>query len=197
MSRIEQVEKEQLLLDLYYYKKQFDYKQELLEEIENEFLKEIDNLLEKDEYLKNKFYNNENKINSLIERKNNNQTYNYNEDFSDNNEFKDLYRKIVKETHPDKNVDNNEIKEKEQLYKEALNYYKNNQLSDLILIAYQLNIDFDLDELKKDKLKEEIEFLQTGLSFIENNISWRWYYTDDEEKRKSYIKSYIKNQIIS
>lgn len=101
-------------------------------------------------------------------------------------EIKDLYRKIMMVTHPDKVKNKINQKEYEELYKKAVKAKSDNNKSEIIYIAYKLNIKevFNIDSEHFGNIKYNIAKYNIDIKNIENSPYWVWYYTDNESLRK-------------
>ncbi len=115
-------------------------------------------------------------------------------------ELKKLYRKIVKNLHPDMNPNLSE--EEIKLFHRAVEAYENGDLETLRMIN-DMTYDFDLDdESVKDKLLEEIKRLKSAIRMVTTrieDIKHDFPYTakniiEDEEKlekRRNDLKEII------
>lgn len=106
--------------------------------------------------------------------------------------LKNLYRSVVKSTHPDKRND----LYLNSLYLEAQQAYDTDNLIKMLSICDKLNIPFDISEDEADRIKGEIGDIKNRSAFLENTFTWNWHQQKDSEVRKMIILSYIKKQII-
>ncbi len=104
--------------------------------------------------------------------------------------LKDLYRKIVKITHPDKTLDDI----LHELYIQATGYYNEKDLLSLFYLCYKLGISFDVDSLEVEELDQKTSDFKNKNKFLENNLTLIWLYSD---KRERVILDYILSQISS
>ena len=118
-----------LIRELDFVESEFNYKSEMIKEIDYEFKKEVESVLSANQELKNVFTKsvdefNKEKTKVLNEHYENINTFEETETIEKNPKIKSLYRVIAKTTHPDKVNDDN-LKE---LYLEATKAYENNNL---------------------------------------------------------------------
>ena len=108
---------------------------------------------------------------------------------------KNVYRDIVKLTHPDK-VDDKGLND---LYIEAKNAYEVYDIIELYFIAKNLNIRLKLTFDEMDTLNKLIEFKKQSIKNIESSYVWLWIngINDDEKNRivnqfieQHYLKKY-------
>ena len=105
--------------------------------------------------------------------------------------FKNLYRKIAFETHPDKGYSKIKVK----LFNEAKEAYTNGSWFNLVEIASILGI--TLPSPTKQQLKSlslEVNKTSNTISEIKNSVSWNWYFTEGDIKKQlmdNYIKSIL------
>ena len=101
-------------------------------------------------------------------------------------DIKILYRKIMMITHPDKIKNKDEEKEYTYYYKKAIEAKNENNKSEIIFIAFKLNIDdvYKIDNENFGNIKYNIAKLNIDINNIENNPYWIWYYTNNEILKK-------------
>lgn len=107
-------------------------------------------------------------------------------------ETKELYREIVKETHPDKTkgLDKKEIKNRNKLYQAAVEGKKTGDFWGILKAALELDVDFRniSDTFIKD-VEESITNIEKEISKIKSDIMYQWY------KSSSQIKESIFQQL--
>jgi hypothetical protein len=104
-------------------------------------------------------------------------------------EMKDLYREIVKVTHPDKtkNLDNEEIQERTELYQEAVRGKQKGDYWGIFKAALELGVPIKklsfeyIEELEKTitKLEEKIQKMQ-------GDLMYKWYYCDEQSQQNIF-----------
>lgn len=102
--------------------------------------------------------------------------------------LRDLYRKIVKITHPDKTLD----QILHELYIQATGYYNEKDLLSLFYLCYKLGISFTVDLVEVEELNERTSDFRNKNKFLDNNLTLVWLYSD---KRERVILDYILLQI--
>jgi len=185
-----------LIKELDFVKSDYDYKSELFVGANSEFIKDVNSFLENHPELKSLF---EEKTNvSIIESES--ETLVQTEEFSDNSDvekvtkdpkIKNLYRNIVKSTHPDK-VNDLYLKE---LYIEATKAYDNNSLLSILTICDKLGIPYDLSEEEASLIKNEILSLNIKSQLLDNTYVFNWARCNTIEEKEIIILNYIKRQI--
>ena len=107
--------------------------------------------------------------------------------------FKNLYRKIAFETHPDKGHN----KKRVRLFNEAKKAYTNSSWFNLVEIASTLGI--TLPHPTKQQLKSlslEVKEVNSKISTIKNSVSWIWNISNNDVKKQimdNYMKSILNN----
>jgi len=101
--------------------------------------------------------------------------------------IKDLYRKIVKITHPDKTNSEKLV----NLYIKAKKYYEQNNLLELYMICIDLNIIIDLSDFKMEELIKSVEKKRVELENIESSYLWLWVHSNTEEEKEKIINFLI------
>ena len=104
--------------------------------------------------------------------------------------LKDLYRKIVKITHPDKTLD----QILNELYIQATSYYNEKDLLSLFYICYKLSINFNVDSFEIEEINHKISDFKNKSKFLDSNLTLIWLYSDKKER---VILDYILSQIES
>ena len=105
--------------------------------------------------------------------------------------FKNLYRKIAFETHPDKG----HSKRRVRLFNEAKKAYTNGSWFNLVDIASILGITLpNPTKQQLESLSSEVKEVNSKITIIKNSVSWNWYFTKDDVKKQlmdNYIKSIL------
>lgn len=102
--------------------------------------------------------------------------------------LRDIYRKIVKITHPDKTLD----QILHELYIQATEYYNEKDLLSLFYLCYKLGISFTVDSVEVEELNERTSDFRSKNKFLDNNLTLVWLYSDKKER---VILDYILSQI--
>ena len=98
-----------------------------------------------------------------------------------------VFKKIAKETHPDKlinkDISDEEYDAKVDMYKEAQRSVKNRDWSKVVEIANQLGI--DVSDIKNDDseyLVESVKRLTQKIKQLKLTYAWQWGNTPDHER---------------
>ena len=203
MNKIKELQVKKLLKELDFIESDFNYKNEMISEADSNFLKAVSVFLEKHPELKLIF---EKKINhnldTIFNKKETDDNFEESEfEVSDSDhedvieesdsKLKNLYRKIVKLTHPDK-IENKKLNE---LYLKSTIYYDKSDLIGLYLICNELNIDFEVLEDEFLLIENKIDLLKDRVKFMESTLTWMWYVSDDEKQREKLILNYISQRL--
>ena len=111
-------------------------------------------------------------------------------------EMKDLYREIVKATHPDKtkNLEEHEIEERTELYQEAVAGKQKGDYWGIFKAALELGV-----PIKKlsfdyiDELEQAISGIEEKTNKIKNDLMYKWFYCD-QKTRENIFEQLTKNQ---
>lgn len=204
---IEQIKIVKLFKELEWIKSDLSYHKKVVENADNEFMKDVDRILNSNEELKELYKKKENEY--FIQSENSTNTNTLDEYIDtesseniideleekvesneDSTNIKKLYRQIVKLTHPDK-VKNKSLN---SFYIDATEYYNNNDLFGLCLIAIKLDIDISKQDIDSNKIEELISSEKNKIKFIQSTYSWLWFEADSKQKDK-IVLSFIKNKI--
>jgi hypothetical protein len=208
MSKLKQLEIKKLMKELDFIESDFNYKNEIVQEADNSFIKSVNTLLEQHPQLKDVF---DRKINSKIEnifqerseeiKEKIELEESINESFEVEEEVivkkvidkkvRKLYREIAKLTHPDI-VSNKKLNE---LYLKATQFYNNNDITGTYSICDELDIDYEPEESDTKVISEKIISLKSRIGFMESTLTWVWYHSTDEKEKEQLILRYIKNQL--
>ena len=101
--------------------------------------------------------------------------------------IKNLFRKIVKLTHPDK-VNSKHLTEK---YIKAKKYYEDYDLLGLCVLCSELNIKIDVSDLKLDELLVSINKKKLNISNLESSYLWMWANAETEEEKNKFVEMFI------
>ena len=101
-----------------------------------------------------------------------------------NPDIKRMYRKIAEKSHPDK-VGNDSLA---QIFSEAANAYKTQDVGKLLDLASLLNIEFtNLSEDTIFQLEKNIKLLNDHIVNKKSTTAWKWYTADSDEVKKNII----------
>jgi hypothetical protein len=206
MNKLHQLEVRRLLKELDYVKSDFEYKNEIVFEADNSFMRSLNDFLGRNIVLKELFDKKINrKIDEMIrERSTENVIESIPEAVEEESteitivekvvdeKLRKIYRGIAKKTHPDKisDIRLNDI------YIMASKMYESNDVMGIYSICDQLGIPYELTIEDSETLKSQISMMKERVGFMESTFTWKWYHTEDEGERSRILVEYIKSKII-
>ena len=105
--------------------------------------------------------------------------------------LKSLYKEIAKSTHPDKNHQEN-LKE---VYLDAQKAYESNDLLQILSICDRLKIDYDISSEEFDLIRNEIDTKKQRIKFLESTYTWKWYNESSDTQKNQIILNYLESQV--
>ena len=216
MGKLKSLQLKRLLKELDYIESELEYRSELINEADSQFLLEINYFLEENPELK-KIYNNiiDVRVDQIINKKvqekqkfsddvSGGEDEDLEEQQKENNEdeenkiiispkLRSLYREIVKITHPDisKKKDLNDI------YINATKFYSLNDKVGIYKICSDLNINYEVDEEDEKDINQKINDTKDRIIFMESTLTWKWFNENDEQTKKRIMLDYIKLRMFS
>lgn len=114
----------------------------------------------------------------------------------DSSEVKELYREIVKSTHPDmlSGLSDEEIEERAELYRQAVEGKKEGDFEKILRVA--LELDINIKNLTSEYLKEienAINKMESEVNKMKNDLMYKWYYCGTEQQQHIF-KQITKDQ---
>jgi hypothetical protein len=106
---------------------------------------------------------------------------------SDNQKLKDLYRKIVQKTHPDK-VNSDALSE---FYVRATEANKRGDILTIYAVSNELGIKFDISDEEITILRRQIHMIKLEQDNFEKSHFWVWANTKFDGKKKDIIKHFL------
>lgn len=106
-------------------------------------------------------------------------------------QLKNLYRQIVKRTHPDK-IDNKRLND---IYLKATAYYNQKNKIGIYGVCNEISIAYEIEPEDLELMQIEINKFQQKISFIESTYTWKWFNLADGEEKDQLILEYIKIKI--
>lgn len=213
MSKLKQLEVKKLLKELDFIESDFNYKNEIVFEADINFIKSVNDLLEKHPLLKDVIDKKNNKrtesiftekIKQALEKDKEvevlvedepvefiNEEIVFNEVDPKEVKMRKLYRDIAKLTHPDKIVS----EKLNDLYLKSTKFYKNSDITGIYYICDELGITYEIDEQDNKLIASKIDNLKNRISFMESTLTWRWYHSENEKEKEQIVLSYIKMQL--
>lgn len=205
MDKLHQLEIRRLLKELDYIKSDFDYKNEIVFDADNSFMRSLNDFLEKNIVLKEMF---DKKTSGIDEMVRDRSTERVIESISEaveeesteisiveklpDERLRKIYRNIAKKTHPDKISD----ARLNDIYIMACKMYESNDVMGIYSICDQLGIPYELSTEDVELLKSQVSMMKERIGFIESTFTWKWYHTEDENERAHILFEYIKSMII-
>lgn len=199
MSKLKKLEVKKLLKELDFLTSDLDYKNELVFEADNNFIKDVNKFLDNNLEVKKIFDRKiDDRLNKIIMEKVE-KTYDENiitdetEDIiiKKDDKIRKIYREIAKKTHPDK-VDNKKLND---IYIKASTHYDDNDIIQIYSICDELGIDYDINDTDDKLIITKIDNIRQKIKFIESTTTWKWFYTEDDGLKNEIILNYIRSQI--
>jgi len=211
MEKLFKLKVKKLFKELEYYQSEVEYRDEIVPDIEIEFNKNVETMLNKnpelgdiyrkmEEEIRNRAIDN---VKMEIEEMEMEESEDYEEIYEEkseedtpeaelNHKIKKLYRLIVKKTHPDK------VKEEylKKLYMLATDCYNDNDLFGIYVICGKLEIEYEIEENELDLLFSKIDSYRSRIKEIEDTFHWRWYESNKEEDKELIVLGYIKQKLM-
>ncbi len=107
---------------------------------------------------------------------------------------KKIYRAIARKSHPDKlrNASKEEVKEKEDLFKEAQTAIQQKDFLTLYDIAKRLDVDLPEPEEGQIKLlTNNVNQVKKELKLIKETAAWQWHHEENEDKKEVLLIRYM------
>ena len=210
MSKLKRLEVRKLLKELDFIESDFNYKNEIVFEADSNFIKSVNDLLEKHPMLKDIINKKNNKRvdlvfsdiikealdkDEILEEEELVEEFINEEVVSEINpkevKMKKLYRDIAKLTHPDKIVS----EKLNDLYLKSTKFYKNSDITGIYYICDELGITYEIDDRDNEMITDKINNLKNRISFMESTLTWRWFHSESEKEKEQIVLSYIKMQL--
>lgn len=213
MDKLKQLEIKKLIKELDYMESDFEYKSEIIVINDSKFMVDVNIFLEKNPQLKEIFDKKINdRISSIIKE---NESENLNivepdeqiendkeadtiseeriEDFTDDKspKIKNLYRDIVKVTHPDRTSD----KKLNDLYIKSTLMYDNNDLAGIYSVCSELKIEYEIDEIDANNINSKIKSLRDKMIFIDSTFTFKWACAKNQIEKDQLVFLYIKTML--
>jgi hypothetical protein len=190
MNNLQFWENQRLIKELQFVESDFYYLEEMIKSANPLFLKSIDDMM-----------NSIPEVKDILKPKSNQQQEEVIEDFTQNKDeqidikrvetdsnIKNLYRQIVKKTHPDK------VSNLESIYIEATKAYETHDISTILQISWDLEIPFEMTDEYRNEIIDKINDLKSKREFLENSLTYKWLKADDRSKQLIIVE-YLKNKM--
>ena len=195
MNNLEKLEIKRLLKELDFIESDYEYKNELINQLEIEFISSVNIYLDDKPELKEIFDEKINKrfqetINRKIESLNNPQPVVEKIVVEVDPKIKKIYREIAKKTHPDKVKDD----ELNDIYIKSTEYYESGDILSIYKICEDLNLEYEFTLDENELIKSKILSYKEKIDLLQSTFTWKWSNTDEDKKDK-IIEDYIKIQL--
>ncbi len=196
MDRLVQLEAKKMLKELEFLKSDLEYKNEIVNEADSNFMRGVGEFLDENRDLKEIF---DKKLDDRLNRtiSDRMQVVEHSEvpvvenSVVQNPKLKKLYREIAKKTHPDKISD----ERMNEIYMDATRSYGVGDVLEIYSICESLGISYDMDDSDLSHMREEIMNVRGRIDFLESTGAWAWYKSDDESAKRDMILKYVTYQI--
>ena len=194
MNNLEKLEIKRLLKELDFIESDYEYKNELINQLEIEFISSVNIYLDDKPELKEIFDEKINKrfqetINRKIESLNNPPPVVEKIVVEVDPKIKKIYREIAKKTHPDKVKDD----ELNDIYIKSTEYYESGDILSIYKICEDLNLEYEFTLDENELIKSKILSYKEKIDLLQSTFTWKWSNTDEDKKDK-IIEDYIKIQ---
>jgi hypothetical protein len=195
MNNLEKLEIKRLLKELDFIESDYEYKNELINQLEIEFISSVNIYLDDKPELKEIFDEKINKrfqetINRKIESLNNPPPVVEKIVVEVDPKIKKIYREIAKKTHPDKVKDD----ELNDIYIKSTEYYESGDILSIYKICEDLNLEYEFTLDENELIKSKILSYKEKIDLLQSTFTWKWSNTDEDKKDK-IIEDYIKIQL--
>jgi hypothetical protein len=207
MDKIKSLKLKRLLKELDYIESDYELRNEIIIDADNEFINYINSFLLDYPELKEIYDDKISELNESIENSEiiktddipeNEVEYinesNLEEDLAEKeltNELKKIYREIVKITHPDIV----KVKKLNDLYIKATNFYDERNKIGLYKVCEGVGINYELTEKDVELIEYNINSLKSRIGFLESTFTWKWYNTEDENEKNKILLDYVRLRI--
>ena len=106
-----------------------------------------------------------------------------------NKEMNEVFREVVKQTHPDlnKNLSDDELNERVDMYNQVTEGKQNGDFRKILKVALELNIDIKkISPQIIDHLRKEIQNMWKQMQQIKNDVMYKWYESDEETRKTMF-----------
>lgn len=192
MHNIKKLEIKKLFKELDFLESDYEYRNEVINAVDSNFIEEVYSILERNPELKT-IYDEKYEVETVSEADDviihsEEETIKNRIEYSP--KIKKLYREIVKITHPDK-IDNTNLNDS---YIKATEYYKINDELNIYKICSKLDIDYDIEEVDNKEINKRIDSIKNRINFLENTFTYQWYISDERNKITILLK-FIENKL--
>lgn len=193
MHNIKKLEIKKLFKELDFLESDYEYRNEVINAVDSNFIEEVYSILERNPELKT-IYDEKYEVETVSEADDviihsEEETIKNRIEYSP--KIKKLYREIVKITHPDK-IDNTNLNDS---YIKATEYYKINDELNIYKICSKLDIDYDIEEVDNKEINKRIDSIKNRINFLENTFTYQWYINEDVNIKNKLLLKFIENKL--
>jgi hypothetical protein len=194
MEKLKKLEINKLIRELEYIESDYEYKSEVLQSADVDFLSSVNKVVSSHSELKRIYDDKVNQlhlknIESVISKE---EVVNMDElpKGEIDPKLKLIYRSIVKKTHPDK-VGDDDLK---NIYIDSTKFYENGDIISLYKICDSLKIEYDIEESDYSLIQGQIQRIKDKIQFLESTFTWIWLNADDRTKEE-VVLNFVRLQI--
>lgn len=200
MEKLKKLEINKLIRELEYIESDYEYKSEMLHTADVEFLSSVNKIVDSHPDLK-KIYEDrirqihQQRIESVLSKSEVSDIEKSQEEIETITQEKDaklknIYRNIVKKTHPDK-VGDEDLK---NFYIESTKFYESDDIISLYKICDKLKIEYDIEDNDYYLIQNQIQKMREKVQFLETTFTWLWL-NADETKKEEIVLNFVRLQI--
>lgn len=195
MHNIKKLEIKKLFKELDFLESDYEYRNEVINAVDGDFIEEVNLMLERNPELKT-IYEEKYEVETVSEADDVIIHIDEEQQIIDRIEsspkIRKLYREIVKITHPDR-VKNTNLND---AYIKATGYYDINDYIGVYKINFQLGIeDYELcEENIEIEIKDRINNIKNKIDFLEKTFTYQWYISGERDKQNILLK-FIENKL--
>ena len=194
MHNIKKLEIKKLFKELDFLESDYEYRNEVINAVDSNFIEEVYSILERNPELKT-IYDEKYEVETVSEADDviiHSEEQQIIDRIESSPKIRKLYREIVKITHPDR-VKNTNLND---AYIKATGYYDINDYIGLYKINFQLGIeDYELcEENIEIEIKDRINNIKNKIDFLEKTFTYQWYISGERDKQNILLK-FIENKL--
>ena len=193
MHNIKKLEIKKLFKELDFLESDYEYRNEVINAVDSNFIEEVYSILERNPELKT-IYDEKYEVETVSEADDviiHSEEQQIIDRIESSPKIKKLYREIVKITHPDK-IDNTNLNDS---YIKATEYYKINDELNIYKICSKLDIDYDIEEVDNKEINKRIDSIKNRINFLENTFTYQWYINEDVNIKNKLLLKFIENKL--
>lgn len=196
MDKLKKLELNKLVHEYEFIQSDYEYKHELIHKADKDFIESVNKVVDSHPELKKiyqKRFEQQNEttvIDEDTDRQHEKEESTETELLEKNPKIKNLYRNIVKKTHPDRIGDS----KLNNLYIESTKYYQQDDLLSLYKICDKLDIDYEFEDNDYFLIQTKIDKLKEKIKFLESTFTWLWINSEESQKNE-IILSFVRLQI--